>query len=192
MIVYENYVLMLMAPYSELALQRGKQSIDMLFDLKKFIPRFVEDGHAPASQLWKQCSYPLVSALGRQSTNASQEVRHMALIHLQRVLLGHQVLLPEVEDLTEAIFDRVVLPLVDDLMKPQVVRRDPRGMPETRLRASALLCKVFMQLEVNDGAKDRDIQPLWIQILDILDRLMNVDRRSQLVRPSSPFPYTMS
>ena len=55
-------------------------------------------------------------------------------------------------------------------------------MPETRLRASALLCKVFMQYEVSDAAKDTDIRVLWIQVLDLLDRLMNVDKRDQLVR----------
>lgn len=40
-----------------------------------------------------------------------------------------------------------------------------------------------MQDEVNEASKDdRDIRVLWVQILDLLDRLMNVDRRDQLVR----------
>lgn len=55
------------------------------------------------------------------------------------------------------------------------------GMPETRLRASALLSKAFMHLEAREGMK-ADIRVLWIQILDLLDRLMNIDRRDQLVR----------
>lgn len=38
-----------------------------------------------------------------------------------------------------------------------------------------------MQDEINDTAKDKDIRILWIQILDLLDRLMNVDKRDQLV-----------
>ncbi|KAH8117228.1 Sec7-domain-containing protein [Phellopilus nigrolimitatus] len=165
---------------SEIAIQRGKQSVDILFDLKKFIPKYVESGSVPAAQVWKQCSLPLVIVLGRQSTNAAREVRHTALIHLQRLLLGQQLVLVGVEGQAEAVFNRVVFPLLDDLLKPQVMQRDLRGMPETRLRASVLLCKVFMQYEVNDEAKQKDIRGLWIQILDLLDRLMHAGKRDQL------------
>lgn len=75
----------------------------------------------------------------------------------------------------------MIFPLLDELLKPQVLLRDPMGMPETRLRASALLSKAFMHLEAREGMK-ADIRVLWIQILDLLDRLMNIDRRDQLVR----------
>ena len=74
--------------------------------------------------------------------------------------------------------------LLDDLLKQQVFMRDPMGMPETRLRASALLCKAFMQFEAREG-QTADIRVLWIQVLDLLDRLMHVDRRDQLVRGRS-------
>ncbi|THH10280.1 hypothetical protein EW145_g1429 [Phellinidium pouzarii] len=163
----------------ELTIQRGKQSVDLLFELKKFFSQFAQSGYPP-TELWKHCILPLVSALARQSANAAREVRHTALIHLQRLLLGQQIILDGVDGQAEAIFNRVVFPLLDELLKPQVAQRDLRGMPETRLRASVLLCKVFMQLEVNDEAKHNDIRVLWIQILDLLDRLMNVDRRDQL------------
>lgn len=75
-----------------------------------------------------------------------------------------------------------MFPLLDELLKPEVFHRDPAGMPETRLRASALICKTFMQLEVRDGDSQVDIRVVWIQILDLLDRLMNIDRGDQLVR----------
>lgn len=81
------------------------------------------------------------------------------------------------------MFNRIIFPLLDELLKPQVFLRDPMGMPETRLRASALLCKAFMHLEAREGLQ-ADIRVLWIQVLDLLDRLMNVDRRDQLVRVS--------
>jgi hypothetical protein len=54
-------------------------------------------------------------------------------------------------------------------------------MPETRLRASALLCKAFMHFEVRESQANADIRILWIQILDLLDRLMNIDKGDQLV-----------
>jgi brefeldin A-resistance guanine nucleotide exchange factor 1 len=120
-----------------------------------------------------------LTALSRQSTNASREIRQAAILHLQRVLLGPHILL-EGSQIEEA-FNRVVFPLLGELLKPDVFHRDPAGMPETRLRASALLCKTFMQLEVRDGESQADIRVVWIQVLDLLDRLMNIDRQDQLV-----------
>jgi brefeldin A-resistance guanine nucleotide exchange factor 1 len=81
----------------------------------------------------------------------------------------------------EEIFNRVIFPLLDDLLKGEVFQRDPQGMPETRLRASALLCKAFMHLDVREGQAKSDFRVLWIQILDLLDRLMNIDKSDQLV-----------
>ena len=108
----------------------------------------------------------------------------MAITHLQRVLLGQFILLEDADQAqVEEAFNRVVFPLVDELLKPEVFNRDPAGMPETRLRAASLLCKAFMQLEVKEGESQGDIRVVWIQVLDLLDRLMNIDRQDQLVRP---------
>lgn len=106
------------------------------------------------------------------------------MVHLQRILLGPHFPLDEGNhNQIEEVFNRVIFPLLDELLRQQVFMRDPMGMPETRLRASALLCKVFMQFEARDG-QTADIRVLWIQVLDLLDRLMHVDRRDQLVRLS--------
>jgi golgi-specific brefeldin A-resistance guanine nucleotide exchange factor 1 len=104
------------------------------------------------------------------------------MVHLQRIILGPHLLLDQEDQAhIEELFNRIVFPLLDELLKPQVFLRDPLAMPETRLRASALLCKAFMHLEARDGL-NADIRVLWIQVLDLLDRLMNIDRRDQLVR----------
>jgi golgi-specific brefeldin A-resistance guanine nucleotide exchange factor 1 len=87
----------------------------------------------------------------------------------------------------DEIFNRVVFPLLDELLKQPVFLRDPKGMSETRLRASALLCKAFMHFELRDNRPEVDIRLLWIQVLDLLDRLMNVDKKDQLV--SAPFDF---
>lgn len=122
-------------------------------------------------------------SLSRQSTNAAREVRHSAISQLQRILLGSMALFEEPGNAqVEDIFNRVIFPLLDDLLKPQVFMRDPQGVPETRLRASALLCKTFMHFEVRESQAQADIRLLWIQILDLLDRLMNIDKKDQLVR----------
>jgi len=61
-----------------------------------------------------------------------------------------------------------------------VFQWDPQGMPETRLRSSALLCKAFMHFEIREGQQNDDLRTLWIQILDMLDHLMNIDKGDQL------------
>lgn len=134
--------------------------------------------------------------MARQSSNTSREVRQAAIANLQRIILGPHILLnPDDQNQVEELFNRIIFPLLDELLKPQVFLRDPMGMPETRLRASALLCKAFMHLEAREGLQ-ADIRVLWIQVLDLLDRLMNIDRRDQLVsvhflsrsaRPHLPF-----
>ena len=107
----------------------------------------------------------------------------MAITHLQRVLLGQYILLEDADQTrVEEAFNRVVFPLVDELLRPEVFNRDPAGMHETRLRAASLLCKAFMQLEVKEGEGQADIRVVWIQVLDLLDRLMNINPQDQLVR----------
>lgn len=125
---------------------------------------------------------PLLVSLSRQSTNAAREIRQHSISQLQRFLLGSHALLTEASNVEiEDIFNRVIFPLMDELVKPEVSRRDPQGMPETRLRASALLCKTFMHFEVRDSQAQADIRLLWIQILDLLDRMMGMDKGDQLV-----------
>ena len=124
---------------------------------------------------------PLLISLSRQSANAAREIRHTAVSQLQRILLGPHIIRDNDHTQVEEIFNRVIFPLLDDLLRPQVYQRDPKGMSETRLRASALLCKAFMHFEVRENSSNPDIRILWIQILDLLDRLMNINKGDQLV-----------
>ncbi|GBE82378.1 Uncharacterized protein SCP_0407620 [Sparassis crispa] len=160
--------------------ERGRKAIDMIADLKKFWSVFSASAVRQKGLVWRQYCLPLLSALGRQSTNVSREIRQAAMVHLQRIVLGpHLPVDVNEHGQVEELFNRVVFPLLDELLKPQVFLRDPMSMPETRVRASALLCKAFMQFEAREGQK-ADIRVMWIQVLDLLDRYMNVDRRGQL------------
>ncbi|KAH8108152.1 Sec7-domain-containing protein [Cristinia sonorae] len=162
-------------------LERGLKAVDMISDLKRFwsAPAFA-DKPRELFAVWKNYGLPLLSSLARQSSNTSREIRHSAIVHLQRTVLGPHLKVEDDDQIQiDELFNRVIFPLLDELLKPQTVQRDPLGMPETRLRASALLCKAFMHFEARDGQK-ADIRVLWIQVLDLLDRLMHVDRRDQL------------
>nr|GAT51097.1 predicted protein [Mycena chlorophos] len=165
-------------------IERGNKAIELIVALKKFMVSLSESTHLPKMQAWRELCLPLLSSLGHQSTNAAREVRHSAMAQLQRLLLGPHVLFEaeteEMQTQIEEIFNRVVFPLLDDLLKPQIFMRDPRGMPETRLRASALLCKAFINYETRDPQAKADIRLLWIQILDLLDRFMHIDKNDQL------------
>jgi brefeldin A-resistance guanine nucleotide exchange factor 1 len=166
---------------NSLPVDRGRKAVDMLFDLKKSIVPLKESTEFSHNQTWKQLCLPLLVSLARQSSNTSREVRHSAISQLQRILLGPHVIFEENGHAQiEEMFNRVIFPLLDDLLKPQVYQRDPQGMPETRLRASALLCKSFMHFEVRESQSKADFRILWIQILDLLDRLMNIDKGDQL------------
>ncbi|EGN96105.1 hypothetical protein SERLA73DRAFT_112215 [Serpula lacrymans var. lacrymans S7.3] len=161
--------------------ERGRKAIDLIFELKKFIPIFSESSNLERKQVWRQFCLPLVSSLSRQSTNACRLVRHTAISQLQRMLLGSYLVYDEGDhSQIEEIFNNAVFPLLDELLKPQVQQLDPQGMAETRLRASALLCKAFMHFEVRETNQKADIRIVWIEILDLLHRLIMVDKSDQL------------
>ncbi|KAL4065359.1 hypothetical protein V8B97DRAFT_2022848 [Scleroderma yunnanense] len=160
---------------------RGRKAIDLMFDLKKFIIPFSEATEMQPAKAWCQYSLPLLASLGKQSTNPTRLLRNVAISQLQRVLLGSQLVYDEADHgHVEEIFNSVIFPLVDELLKPQVYQLDPPGMSETRLRASALLCKVFIHFEVRDNRAKADVRVLWIEILDLLDKIIAVERSEQL------------
>jgi golgi-specific brefeldin A-resistance guanine nucleotide exchange factor 1 len=136
--------------------------------------------------VWRHYCLALISSLGKQSTNPSRLVRNTAINQLQRLLLGPQLVYDETDHgHVDSIFKGVIFPILDELLKPQVYFLDPQGMSETRLRASALLCKTFMHFEVAQSRRNADSRVLWIEILDLLDRLISAEKSEQLVR--APF-----
>lgn len=131
------------------------------------------------SLAWSAYWLPIFQALATQCTNPCREVRHLAFSSLQRSLLSPELTCSDHEEWT-AIFGEVLFPLILKLLKPEVFSSDRDGMSETRVQAASLLCKVFLQylvlLSKWDGMLD-----LWLQIIDIMDRLMNSGQGDSLV-----------
>ncbi|KAG8901826.1 GDP/GTP exchange factor for ARF [Tulasnella sp. 403] len=169
------------SPTVEPAVERGSKSIDMIADLKKHIPTFIEHATLPKEEAWLSYWLAPLEALSRQSANASREIRNLAIGHLQRILLGTQITanLPENFD-AQVLLDRAVFPLLEELLKPQVYARDVQGMQDTRLRASNLLCKSFLHFSVRSTEGIADTRKSWLAILDIMDRFMTSGKRDQL------------
>jgi len=98
---------------------------------------------------------------------------------MQRTLLSNSLASPEHTEWT-AIFSEVLVPLITQLLKPEVYQSDPLGMSETRVRASTLLSKVFLHyLVLLSGTNE--LLDLWFKIVSIMDRLMNSGQGDNLV-----------
>lgn len=114
---------------------------------------------------------PIFEALLTQCLNPCRKIRHQAFSSLQSALLSPHIASADHQEWT-AIFDKVLFPLIRQLLKPEVYQTDPAGMAETKVQAANLLCKIFLHylvlLSEWDGMLD-----LWLRILDIMDRLMN-------------------
>ncbi|KAF8606445.1 Sec7-domain-containing protein [Ceratobasidium sp. AG-I] len=153
------------------SVERGVKAVGLLAELKRAIPNLGLSQDAYWN-IWIN----LLAVFGRQSANPSRDVRHAALAHLQRILLGLQT----PENRSVEIFDRVVLPMSEELLKPQVAQRDPDGIIETRLRASALLCRSFLHLQAQPDTLSPETRALWLRIIDISQGFMHSGGRDQL------------
>ncbi|XP_060605825.1 Golgi-specific brefeldin A-resistance guanine nucleotide exchange factor 1-like isoform X2 [Ruditapes philippinarum] len=148
---------------------------------------WVEEGHAGDSEraivetgsgsLWIKCWCPLLQGIARLCCDARRQVRGQALTYLQRALLVHDLqTLSAVE--WEACFNKILFPLLTKLLE-SINTQDPSGMEETRMRASTLLCKVFLQ-HLSPLLSLSTFTALWLTILDFMDKYMHADRSDLL------------
>lgn len=140
--------------------------------------------------------------MAQQCVNAHRATRQTAVTHLQRLLLAPEVLQASASNTDSSkppfylLFTRVVYPVLNELLKPEVFRRDPsgpNGMQETRMRVCALLSKAFLhylaQLSEENETKEKavtgeevpDFPTLWLKALDFFDRFLNSGKKDQLV-----------
>jgi brefeldin A-resistance guanine nucleotide exchange factor 1 len=128
-------------------------------------------------------------SFSHQSANPSRDIRHSAINHFQRMLLSPQTLQGATPQQVYAVFEQAIFPLIQELLDEDVHLRDPhpQGIPETRMKASALLCRVFLYYHERLAADAEPFTQLWVQVLDCLNGLMHLDHRHQLVSPIVSF-----
>ncbi|ELU03437.1 hypothetical protein CAPTEDRAFT_227129 [Capitella teleta] len=132
---------------------------------------------AEASTLWVKCWCPLLQGIARLCCDARRNVRSQALTYLQRALLVHDLqTLSAVE--WENCFNKVLFPLLSNLLE-SINPQDPTGIEETRMRASTLLCKVFLQ-HLSPLLSLSTFTALWLTILEFMDKFMHVDKSDLL------------
>jgi golgi-specific brefeldin A-resistance guanine nucleotide exchange factor 1 len=138
---------------------------------------------------WGVFLVPIFDSLTRQSINPCREVRTAALSLLQRLLLLPDLLpppSPQTAYWPEIVFDKSLLHLVNELLRPGVFASDPRGMGETRVIAQGLLCKIYLNclnrlVEEDSAAVGHVVLTVWGGILDMLIRLVGSGQRDVVV-----------
>lgn len=155
--------------------ERGLTALDSLYELRNAIPTLIaasgKNPHDAFAAFW----LPPLLVIGKQCVNGYREIRQRAISYLQRLLLSPQLLSAD-ENTLPIIFDRVLFPVLDELLKPSSYDRDPAAAVEMRLRAATLLCKVFLQHVVALTETSAVVGVQFVRVLDKLERFMRGDR----------------
>ncbi|TPX61513.1 hypothetical protein PhCBS80983_g01054 [Powellomyces hirtus] len=159
---------------SQAAVDQALRALDKLFRLHLRIPSLVQKSGMKMNRAFFEFWLPILSGLSQQLYHPAREVRQYALTHLQRVLLSPQLesgcgeASPEI---WADCFENVLFPMLDELLRPEMTRLDPIGLDETRMRAAALLCKIFLQYfpRIHEW---QDLPQLWGKILEFMRKYM--------------------
>merc|ERR1719430_1912747 len=117
-------------------------------------------------ELWDMAWCPVLQGIARLCCDTRASVRTQALTLLQRSLLVSdlQVLTPAQ---WEFAFLRVLFPMLRKLLEMGGSARPDQGRDETKLRASMMLSKVFLQ-HLTSLASLPTFTALWLTILDLV------------------------
>ncbi|XP_075072735.1 Golgi-specific brefeldin A-resistance guanine nucleotide exchange factor 1 isoform X5 [Mixophyes fleayi] len=125
---------------------------------------------ADSRTLWSNCWCPLLQGIAWLCCDARRQVRMQALTYLQRALLVHDLQILDALE-WEACFNKVLFPLLTKLLE-NISPADVGGMEETRMRASTLLSKVFLQ-HLSPLLSLSTFAALWLTILEFMDKYMH-------------------
>ncbi|XP_056386548.1 Golgi-specific brefeldin A-resistance guanine nucleotide exchange factor 1 isoform X1 [Hyla sarda] len=125
---------------------------------------------ADSRTLWSNCWCPLLQGIAWLCCDARRQVRMQALTYLQRALLVHDLQTLDALE-WEACFNKVLFPLLTKLLE-NISPADVGGMEETRMRASTLLSKVFLQ-HLSPLLSLSTFAALWLTILEFMDKYMH-------------------
>lgn len=161
------------------AVTRGVRAVVIVDGMAHRVPSLIQQSHLETNEAWQAYWLPIFSCFTTQCINPCREIRQQAFASLQRCLLSSDLASPDHKEWTN-IFSSVLFPLIQQLLKPEIYQADPKGMSETRMLAAQLLCRIFLHylvlLSEWEGMHD-----LWMEILEIMDRLMNSGQGDTLV-----------
>jgi len=116
-------------------------------------------------EVWINYWLPILHSFCKLCLDPRVDVRNQAMTFLQRSLLSSSFTLLSAPFLINC-YDQILFPLLVDLLKsPQELQIDAFGLEETRLRASSLLSKIFLQY-LSKLVHLSHFNNLWIKILN--------------------------
>lgn len=140
-----------------------------------------ESGDVQQPSLWTVGWCPLLQGIARLCCDSRKDVRMSAITYLQSALLMHDLQTLSAQE-WESCFSKVLFPLLARLLEP-VCPGDPSCRTreeETRMRGATLLSKVFLH-HLTPLLSLPNFTPLWLTILDFLDKYMHSDNSDLLL-----------
>ena len=138
--------------------------------------------------MWRELWYPILDSFVTVCKDNRADIRNGSLTYLQKCLLS-----PQLTNISANIwylcFEEILFPLVKNLIDLKLSSNPPNSpskldsnlLEETRLRASALLSKIFLQY-LPKIIQLPQFNTLWIQILRFVEMYMKADDNDLLVR----------
>ncbi|WFD03220.1 GDP/GTP exchange factor for ARF [Malassezia obtusa] len=183
-----------LAEWEEAAQAATLALLPALAQLEAAIPALLERDGPDA---WPQYWLPLLAALAQQCVNASRATRQAAVAHLQRVVLAPNALrvapAPVAPHLA-AVFENILLPLLDTLLRPETARADVRvrddGAPiaATRIHVALLLCRAWVHLQAplstgmeHDTEQRARFVRVWLGVLRAIAPLLRAAEHEAVV-----------
>jgi brefeldin A-resistance guanine nucleotide exchange factor 1 len=177
------------------------QSMELLYNIYGRIPLLHSQFYLSSSDvsnsldiasyeltMWRELWYPILDSFVGICKDNRADVRNNSLTYLQKCLLS-----PQLTNISASIwylcFEEILFPLVKNLvtLKPNTPssntpasKLDSNLLEETRLRASALLSKIFLQY-LPKIIQLPQFNTLWIQILRFIEMYMKEDDNELLV-----------
>lgn len=113
---------------------------------------------------------PVLQRLATLSRDKRWDVRNKAITMMQRaLLLDHMTAISA--DGWHILFDQVIFPLVDEVLKAEDANLPKDNIEELRIRASTILCKTFLQY-LPKIVQSGDFNTLWLKILRYIELYM--------------------
>jgi len=140
----------------------------------KIVPRFLTQNPINEEQAWNSLWFPILQAFSLLCVDSRLEIRNYAITYLQRSLLSSY--LDSLSPITcHNCFQQLIFPLTLNILRPvSELGLDSGGLEETRLRASALLAKIFLQY-LTKIIQLPNWKQLWWKILHFTEMYMKAD-----------------
>lgn len=120
---------------------------------------------------------PLLTALADRTRDSRVIVRHHAMSHLQKALLAPEMSICSSQSWIQ-IFDKIIFPLLVELLQPSSQDTPRDVVEETRLRASSLLCKTFLHYMAR--IEIAGFHALWLKVISFVEMYMKADNSELL------------